>query len=76
MDRQIDCVEYKEGEEVCDICQRSQESDLPIVQLPISSSNSASSSQEGLLELTEVENRLATSDVRFEDSSIGNSISS
>jgi superfamily II DNA helicase RecQ len=76
MDGRMDRVECEEGEEACDVCQRSQESDLPMVQLPMSSSNVAPNSQEGLPELREVENRLATSDVRFEDSGIGNSMSS
>jgi hypothetical protein len=44
-----------------------EQSDLPMLQLPMSSPNIIYSSQEGLPELREVENRLNISDTRFED---------
>ena len=76
IDGRIDRVEYEEGEEACDIYQKNQGSDLPMLQLPMSGANIIHSSQEGLPELREVEGKLIISDARFEDSGIGNSMSS
>ena len=39
MEGRMDRVEYEEGEEACDICQKNQERDLLMMQLPISSPN-------------------------------------
>lgn len=76
MDGRIDRIGCEEGEEACDICQKNQESDLPMLQPAMSSTDVAHSSQERLAELREVENRSITSNSRFEDSGIGNSMSS
>jgi RecQ family ATP-dependent DNA helicase len=75
MDGRMDRVRCEEGEEQCDVCQRSQGMDLPMSLLPASSPNIVRASQEGLPTSRNNEG-LISSDVRFGDSGIGKSMSS
>jgi superfamily II DNA or RNA helicase len=86
MDGRMDRVACEDDEEACDVCRKNQGSDLaspwneesvlPTVPLPMSSSDIAHRSPEGLPEWREAEDRLITSGGRLDDSGIGNSTSS
>jgi superfamily II DNA helicase RecQ len=76
MDGRMDRVGCEEGEERCDVCQRSQEMDLPTSELPAPSPNVVRASQEGLPTIRGNKEGLISSDIGFGDSGIGNSMSS
>jgi superfamily II DNA helicase RecQ len=76
MDGRMDRVGCEEGEEQCDVCWSNQQVDLPIAQLPACSTSIVCSGCKELPRLERSRECLIPSAVKFEDSGIGNSISS